>query len=69
MGEFIEMSPDPADSRRQIYTLSPQVQVHRSESGALEMDFGYCVLRLAGTEAGLSILFGRSYGFPFRNLQ
>lgn len=46
MGELIEMSPDPVDSRRQLYTLSPQVQVRRSESGAIEMDFGCCVLRL-----------------------
>jgi len=45
---LVEMSPDPADSRRQLYTLSPQVQVRRSESGAVEMDFGCCVLRLAG---------------------
>lgn len=45
---LVEMSPDPADSRRQLYTLSPQVQVRRSESGAIEMDSGCCVLRMAG---------------------
>ena len=47
---LVEMSPDPDDSRRQLYTLSPQVQVRRSDAGAIEMDFGCCVLRLAGTE-------------------
>jgi DNA-binding transcriptional ArsR family regulator len=46
---LVEMSPDPADSRRQLYTLSPQIQVRRSDAGAIEMDFGGCVLRLAGT--------------------
>ena len=40
--------PDPADSRRQLYTLSPQVQVRRNDAGAVEMDFGCCVLRMAG---------------------
>lgn len=48
MGELAEMSPDPADSRRQLDTLSPQVQVRRSEAGDTEMDFGCCVLRLVG---------------------
>jgi hypothetical protein len=48
VGELIEMSPDPVDSRRQLYTLNPQVQVHRSDAGAIEMDFGCCVLRMAG---------------------
>jgi hypothetical protein len=42
------MSPDPADSRRQLYTLSPQVQVRRSDAGAVEMDFDCCVLRMKG---------------------
>lgn len=45
---LVEMSPDPADSRRQLYTLSPQVQVRRSDAGDIEMDFGCCVLRLEG---------------------
>lgn len=48
MGELAEMSPDPVDSRRQHYTLSPQVQVRRSDARAIEMDFGCCVLRMAG---------------------
>jgi len=45
---LVEMSPDPADSRRQLYTLSPQVQVRQSDAGAIEMDFGCCVLRMEG---------------------
>jgi DNA-binding transcriptional ArsR family regulator len=45
---LVEMSPDPADSRRQLYTLSPQVQVRRSDAGAIEMDFGCGVLRMTG---------------------
>jgi hypothetical protein len=49
--EFAEMSPDPADSRRQLYTLSPQVQVRRTDAGAVEMDFGCGVLRMKGPVA------------------
>lgn len=45
---LVEMSPDPTDSRRQLYTLSPQVQVRRSDAGTIEMDFGCCVLRMGG---------------------
>ena len=45
---LVEMSPDPSDSRRQLYTLSPQVQVRRSDAGAVEMDFDCCVLRMKG---------------------
>jgi DNA-binding transcriptional ArsR family regulator len=52
---LVEMSPDPADSRRQLYTLSPQVQVRRSDAGAVEMDFGCCVLRMEGPLAVVAL--------------
>jgi DNA-binding transcriptional ArsR family regulator len=37
---------DPVDCRRQLYTLSEQIPVRKSESGTVEMDFGCCLLRL-----------------------
>ena len=42
----ITTRPDPVDSRRQLYTLAPHIPVQKSESGPVEMDFGYCLLRL-----------------------
>ena len=52
---LVEMRPDPVDSRRQLYTLSPQVQVRRSDAGAIEMDFGCCVLRMEGPLAVVAL--------------
>ena len=43
---LVDASTDPDDSRRQLYTLSPQVQLRRDPAGEVEMDFGCCVLRL-----------------------
>ena len=43
---LVDTSADPADSRRQLYTLSPQVQIRRHPAAEVEMDFGCCVLRL-----------------------
>ena len=45
---LVDSNPDPADSRRQLYTLNPQVQVRPNSVAEVEMDFGCCVLRLAG---------------------
>ena len=42
---LVTMARDPVDERRQLYTLSPAVQVRRTEAG-LEMDFGCCLIRL-----------------------
>lgn len=42
----ISTRPDPADSRRQLYTLDPAIPVRRSETGPLEVDFGCCLVRL-----------------------
>lgn len=39
------MSRDPVDERRQLYSLTPAVQVRHTEAG-LEMDFGCCVFRV-----------------------
>lgn len=37
--------PDPMDSRRQLYTLKPEITLRTAESGLREMDFGCAVLR------------------------
>ena len=42
---LVTMAHDPLKERRQLYTLSRAVQVRRTEAG-LEMDFGWCLLRL-----------------------
>ena len=42
---WIVMSPDPVDSRRQLYRLASEVVVTQTEKGR-EIDFGCCVLRL-----------------------
>lgn len=42
---LVTMARDPVDERRQLYSLSPAVQVRRTEVG-LEMDFGCCLVRL-----------------------
>ena len=41
---LVTMARDPVDERRMLYTLSPAVQVRRTETG-LEMDFGCCLTR------------------------
>jgi DNA-binding transcriptional ArsR family regulator len=38
--------PNPADSRRQLYTLPPTVKVTKTEIGMRELDFGCCVMRV-----------------------
>ncbi len=42
---FLKMSPDPADGRRMLYTLSPSVPIAKTTTG-WELDFGCCVLRV-----------------------
>ena len=41
---LIVASPDPTDSRRQLYTLAPSVKVAGTPEGRT-MDFGYCFVR------------------------
>jgi hypothetical protein len=38
--------PNPADTRRQLYTLPPTVKVTKTESGTRESDFGCVVMRV-----------------------
>ena len=54
--ELVDTSPDPDDSRRQLYTLSPQVQVRGDAAAGVEMDFGCCVLRLPATPVAFATL-------------
>lgn len=42
---LIVASPDPTDSRRQLYTLAPSVRVAETLEGKT-MDFGYYVVRM-----------------------
>jgi len=42
---LVTMARDPVDERRMLYTLSPSVQVRRTETG-LEMDFDCCLMRV-----------------------
>lgn len=42
----VSSEPDPVDSRRQLYTLKPDIDVRISAQGQREMDFGCAVLRL-----------------------
>ncbi len=37
---------NPADGRRQLYTLPPTVKVTKTETGMREVDFGCCVMRV-----------------------
>ena len=42
---FLQMSPDPADGRRMLYTLARDVPITKTATG-WELDFGCCVLRV-----------------------
>ncbi len=42
---FITATIDPADKRRQLYTLSPNIKIADAPDGRT-MDFGYCVVRV-----------------------
>ena len=42
---LLVMAPDPADRRRQLYSLSPSVPLAATASGRV-VDFGFCLLRL-----------------------
>jgi len=41
----VVVTPDPADGRRLVYTLTACVKVETTPSGRT-MDFGYCVVRI-----------------------
>ena len=47
---FIIAQVDPTDNRRQLYTLSPDIKITDTPEGRT-MDFGYCVVRVAGSGA------------------
>ena len=44
---MVTSTPDPVDSRRQLYALSPDIVMSTSENGLREMDFGCAVLRMS----------------------
>ena len=43
---LILTQPNPADSRRQLYILTPNVKVTKTETGVREIDFGCVVMRV-----------------------
>ena len=45
---FITAEYDPADGRRQLYTLSPSIKITDAPEGRT-MDFGYCIVRVIQT--------------------
>ena len=43
---LVRTQENPADGRRLLYTLSPDVKVIQSANGRIEMDFDVCVVRI-----------------------
>ena len=43
---LVTTRPDPADSRRQLYTLASHLPVRKNEAGQTEIEFGCCLVRL-----------------------
>lgn len=43
---LVTLSPDPADKRRQLYSLAAEVPLRETSGGGREIDFGSFVLRL-----------------------
>ncbi len=42
---LLVVQPDPKDGRRQLYSLSPNVPLVKTETGTA-LDFGFCLVRL-----------------------